>query len=107
MVLQGEKYADPLSGGKAPSGTAQAHSALFHPKSGEYKLSAGNGTTGRYARRRRQAQKTGGLSQVSLTLAVQVVAEVVGLTNSRLPGMTKRLETFLEDHWSIDRRGYP
>src|SRR5262249_1623046 len=60
MVLQGEKYADPLSGGKAPSGTAQAHSPLFHPKSGEYKLSAGNGTTGKYARRRRQAQKTGG-----------------------------------------------
>src|SRR5262249_1623048 len=44
-------------------------------------------------------KKRADLSQVSLTLAVQVVAEVVGLTNSRLPGMTKRLETFLEDHW--------
>ena len=52
-------------------------------------------------------KKRADLSQVSLTLAVQVVAEVVGLTNSRLPGMTKRLETFLEDHWSIDRRGHP
>lgn len=51
--------------------------------------------------------KRADLSQVSLTLAVQVVAKVVGLTNSRLPGMTKRLETFLEAHWSIDRRGHP
>lgn len=36
------------------------------------------------------------LSQLSLSLAVQVAGQVVGLTNSRLPGMAGRLETFFE-----------
>ena len=34
------------------------------------------------------------LSELSMTLAVQVAAEVVGLTNSRLPGMDRRLDAF-------------
>lgn len=34
------------------------------------------------------------LSELSLTLAVRVVAEVLGLTASRLPGMTRRLNAF-------------
>ncbi len=34
------------------------------------------------------------LSALSLTLAVQVAAAVVGLTNSRAPGMQKRLDAF-------------
>ena len=34
------------------------------------------------------------LSALSLTLAVQVAAAVVGLTNSRMPGMSKRLDAF-------------
>lgn len=36
------------------------------------------------------------LSELSLTLAVQVAAQVVGNTNSRLPGMGKRLNSFFE-----------
>jgi cytochrome P450 len=47
------------------------------------------------------------LSQLSLTFSVRVAAEVVGLTNSRLPGMTKRLETFFAEQWSIDRGWQP
>jgi cytochrome P450 len=35
------------------------------------------------------------LSDVSLRLAVRVAAQVVGLTNSRLPGMSGRLDSFL------------
>ena len=34
------------------------------------------------------------LSELSMELAVQVAAEVVGLTNSRLPGMDRRLDAF-------------
>lgn len=34
------------------------------------------------------------LSQLSLRLAVQVAARVVGVTNSRLPGMDRRLDAF-------------
>jgi cytochrome P450 len=34
------------------------------------------------------------LSALSLTLAVQVASAVVGLTNSRMPGMQKRLDAF-------------
>ncbi|MDQ2809876.1 MAG: cytochrome P450 [Chloroflexota bacterium] len=34
------------------------------------------------------------LSQLSLSLAVQVAGQVVGLTNSRMPGMAGRLEAF-------------
>jgi cytochrome P450 len=44
-------------------------------------------------RRHRRAD----LSQVSMTLAVRVAAEVVGLTNSRLPGMDRRLNAFFAD----------
>ena len=35
------------------------------------------------------------LDDLSLKLAVQVAAEVVGLTNSRLPGMSRRIESFV------------
>ncbi len=41
-----------------------------------------------------QRQKRADLSRLSLEQAVCVVSEVVGLTNSVLPGMTGRLETF-------------
>lgn len=43
-----------------------------------------------------QRDKRADLSYMSLTLAVQVAAEVVGLTNSRLPGMDKRLDAFFK-----------
>lgn len=36
------------------------------------------------------------LSQLSLTMAVQVASQVIGLTNSSLAGMTRRLDAFLE-----------
>jgi cytochrome P450 len=51
--------------------------------------------------------KRADVSYLSLTLAVRVAAEVVGLTNSRLPGMAKRLEMFFEEQWAIDRRRNP
>src|ERR1700694_1920298 len=38
------------------------------------------------------------LSSLSLTLAVQVAARVVGVTNSRLPGMGKRLDAFFKQN---------
>ncbi|GHO78824.1 cytochrome P450, putative [Ktedonobacter sp. SOSP1-85] len=41
-----------------------------------------------------QQKRSADLSQLSMKLAVRVAAEVVGLTNSRLPGMAKRLEAF-------------
>lgn len=41
-----------------------------------------------------QREKRADLSRLSLEQAVCVVSEVVGLTNSILPGMTGRLETF-------------
>lgn len=41
-------------------------------------------------RRRRRAD----LSRVSMSLAVRVAGEVVGLTNSRLPGLDRRLNAF-------------
>ena len=37
------------------------------------------------------------LSRLSLKLAVRVAAEVVGLTNSRLPGMSRRLDAFFQN----------
>ncbi len=37
------------------------------------------------------------LSQLSMTLAVRVAGAVVGLTNSRLPGMDRRLDVFFRD----------
>ncbi len=39
-------------------------------------------------------KKRGDLSQLSLILAVQVAAQVVGVTNSRLAGMDRRLDAF-------------
>lgn len=42
-------------------------------------------------------KKRADLSQLSLKLAVQVAAQVVGLTNSRLPGMAGRLDAFFEE----------
>jgi len=39
-------------------------------------------------------KKLGDLSQLSLILAVQVTAQVVGVTNSRLAGMDRRLDAF-------------
>jgi cytochrome P450 len=39
-------------------------------------------------------KKRADLSQLSLTLAVQVAARVVGITNSRLPGLDRRLDVF-------------
>ncbi|MGH2497620.1 MAG: cytochrome P450 [Ktedonobacteraceae bacterium] len=41
-----------------------------------------------------QSKRRVNLSRLSLTLAVQVAARVVGVTNSRLPGMDKRLDAF-------------
>jgi cytochrome P450 len=45
--------------------------------------------------RQLKRKKTLDLDRLSLVLAVQVAARVVGLTNSRVPGMTKRLDIFL------------
>jgi cytochrome P450 len=41
-----------------------------------------------------QQSRRADLSALSLTLAVQVASAVVGLTNSRMPGMHKRLDAF-------------
>lgn len=43
------------------------------------------------------------LSQLSLTLAVQVAARVVGVTSSRLPGMDRRLDVFFHQRTSSPR----
>lgn len=43
-----------------------------------------------------ERKRSADLSKFSLKLAVRVAAEVVGLTNSRLPGMAQRLEAFFE-----------
>ncbi len=45
------------------------------------------------------------LSQLSLEMAVQVAARVVGLTNSSLSGMTRRLDSFFERDSSAPARG--
>lgn len=42
-------------------------------------------------------EKRADLSALSLSLAVRVAAEVIGLTNSRLPGMHRRLDAFFTD----------
>jgi cytochrome P450 len=42
-------------------------------------------------------QGRGDLSKLTMTLAVNVAARVVGLTDSRLPGMDKRLDAFFEE----------
>lgn len=43
-----------------------------------------------------ERQKYVDLSALSMKLAVRVAAEVIGLTNSRLPGMDRRLNAFFE-----------
>jgi cytochrome P450 len=43
---------------------------------------------------RLERKKKADLSDISLQLAVRVASEVVGLTNSRLPGMAARLDAF-------------
>lgn len=43
-----------------------------------------------------QRAKQADLSALSMTLAVQVAAQVVGLTNSRLPGMDRRIDSFFD-----------
>ena len=43
-----------------------------------------------------QDRENADLSNVSMLLAVSVAAEVVGLTNSRIPGMSRRIEAFFE-----------
>ncbi len=45
---------------------------------------------------RLRSDKRADLSQMTLTLAVQVAAGVVGLTNSSLPGMDRRLDAFFK-----------
>lgn len=44
-----------------------------------------------------KTHKTADLSQLSMRLATQVAAQVVGLTNSSVTGMSRRLDTFFED----------
>ena len=46
---------------------------------------------------RLKREKRADLSALSLSLAVRVAAEVIGLTNSRLPGMHRRLDAFFTD----------
>ena len=47
-----------------------------------------------------QRRKRADLSQLSLKMAVRVAAQVVGLTNSRLPGMHGRIDRFLSRNYS-------
>ncbi|HEX4202938.1 MAG TPA: cytochrome P450 [Ktedonobacteraceae bacterium] len=47
--------------------------------------------------KRLQTRKEADLSRLSMTLAVRVAGEIVGLTDSRLPGMDKRLENFFAE----------
>jgi cytochrome P450 len=49
-----------------------------------------------------QRRKLADLSQLSLKLAVRVAAEVVGVTNSLLPGMDKRLDVFFQSRVAND-----
>ena len=51
-----------------------------------------------------QRKKRADLSQLSLSLAVQVAARVVGVTNSTLPGMDKRLDSFFHQTASSSER---
>ncbi len=48
-----------------------------------------------------QNKKRADLSKLSMVLAVRVAGEVVGLTNSRLPGMPNRLAAFFEHNMSV------
>ena len=47
------------------------------------------------------------LSQLTLALSVEVVSQVVGLTNSRLPGMGKRLDAFFQQGTSAQKQRNP
>ncbi|HEX6779199.1 MAG TPA: cytochrome P450 [Ktedonobacterales bacterium] len=49
-----------------------------------------------------QREKRGDLSQIALAMAVQTAALVVGLTNSPLRGMTRRLESFFENQTLVE-----
>jgi len=51
-----------------------------------------------------QRKKRVDLSQLSLALSVQVVAQVVGLTKSRLPGIDKRLDAFFQQGASSQKQ---
>lgn len=48
-----------------------------------------------------KAKRQAELSELSMSIAVGVAAEVVGLTNSLLPGMAKRIDAFVQ-HGSLD-----
>jgi cytochrome P450 len=48
-----------------------------------------------------QRKKRIDLSHLTLAMAVRVASEVIGLTNSRVPGMAKRLDAFFSLHSSI------
>ncbi len=54
-----------------------------------------------------QQQKRVDLSRITLELSTSVIAEVVGLTNSLLPGMASRLEIFLRDAGANKKRSLP
>src|SRR5690242_9610159 len=54
-----------------------------------------------YARRQPQVD----LSKMSLTMAVQVAAQVVGLTNSRRRGLDRRLDAFFQETTVSRHRG--
>ncbi len=53
-----------------------------------------------------QREKRADLSQIALKMAVQVAALVVGLTNSNLPGMTRRLESFFENQTLVETESH-
>ena len=46
-------------------------------------------------------EKRANLRDLNLSMAMRVVSEVVGLTNSRLPGIAKRLDVFLSNEESL------
>lgn len=50
-----------------------------------------------------QRRKSADLSTLSMKLAVRVAAEVVGLTNSRLPGMDRRLNAFFANEMTVGK----
>ena len=53
-----------------------------------------------------QQHKRVDLSRITLELSTSVIAEVVGLTNSLLPGMASRLEIFLRDAGANKKRSF-
>lgn len=54
-----------------------------------------------------QQEQHADVSEMSLKLTVQVIAQVVGLTNSRRKGMDRRLEEFFENRQLTDQRRLP